>query len=245
MDAAPVAPVAVAGTRRAMTAERVVALVLAAGAGRRFGGAKQLAQIDGRPLLERPLRALAGVAGIAETLVTLGARADEVRAQADLHGARPVLVRGWDEGIAASLRAGLTAAADADALLVVLGDQAWLRAEHVEHLLACARAAPPFPAVRAVHDGVPGHPVLLRRPLFPALAELRGDRGAGALLRGIGVVEVELGAAAVADVDRPADVAARGGPAPRPAPTPHAAPTPRAAPAPRPAPTPRAAEAAR
>lgn len=216
--------------------ERVVALLLAAGAGRRFGGAKQLAPLDGRPLLERPLRALAEARGLAETVVTLGARRERIRAAVDLHGARVVEVPEWEEGIAASLRAGVAAVAGSeapradaaradasrpdadascpDALLVVLGDQAWLRARDVELLLAAARRAPDAAAVRAVHAGRPGHPVLLRRRLFGALARLRGDRGAGALLRAVEVVEVELGAAAVADVDRPAQLigaAARAG----------------------------------
>lgn len=189
--------------------ERVVALVLAAGAGQRFGGAKQLARLGGCPLLERPLRALSSADGIAETLVTLGAERERVRAQVDLHGARVVEVPDWHEGIAASLRAGLAAAARCDALLVVLGDQAWLQAAQVEQLLACARATPGFAAVRAVHTGQPGHPVLLRRELFPAVRALRGDRGASALLRGANVLEIELGAAAVADVDRPQDLDAR------------------------------------
>src|SRR5918997_1615678 len=59
-------------------------LVLAAGAARRFGGPKQLAELDGRPLLEHALAALSGLDRI---VVVLGARADEIRAGADLGAA--------------------------------------------------------------------------------------------------------------------------------------------------------------
>ena len=76
------------------------ALVLAAGEGRRFGGTKQLAELDGRPLLSF---ALAAVAGISPRVVVLGHAADEVAAGVDLHGARPVVCADWAEGQAASL----------------------------------------------------------------------------------------------------------------------------------------------
>jgi CTP:molybdopterin cytidylyltransferase MocA len=70
-------------------ARRVAGLVLAAGAGRRFGGCKQLAPLDGRPLLEYALAAMAATPGLVCVAVTLGAHADEILATVDLHGAEP------------------------------------------------------------------------------------------------------------------------------------------------------------
>ena len=60
-------------------------ILLAAGEGRRFGGPKQLARVDGRPLIEHALEALHD---LDRRIVVLGARADEVRAGADLRGVR-------------------------------------------------------------------------------------------------------------------------------------------------------------
>lgn len=174
------------------------ALVLAAGEGRRFGGTKQLAALDGRPLLEH---ALAAVAGVSPRVVVLGHAADEIRAGVDLQGAEPVLCERWHEGQSASLRCGLQALAGADAVLVVLGDQPGVTAAAVDAVLA---AAGDEDAVRATYDGVPSHPVLLRRALLDRAGELRGDSGFRDLLRGARVREVEVG-----DLADPADIDTR------------------------------------
>ena len=57
--------------------------MLAAGAGERFGGPKQIAELDGRPLLEHALAAMEAAA-VDRRVVVLGARADEVRAAVPL-----------------------------------------------------------------------------------------------------------------------------------------------------------------
>lgn len=190
---------------------RLGGLVLAAGAARRFGAPKQLAPLEGRPLLEHALAAMASVAGIERIAVTLGARGEEIAARIDLHGAEPVLVAGWEEGQAASLRAGVAALAPhVDAIVVTLGDQPRVGGDAIARIAAEAQG--PAPAARAVYGGVPGHPVLITRPLFAAVAGLRGDAGARDLLRQAGALEVECGAGAVLDVDTPAQLEAlRGG----------------------------------
>ena len=177
------------------------ALVLAAGAGTRFGATKQLATVRGRPLLEH---ALAAVASVSPRVVVLGHAADEIRARVDLHGATAVDCPDWEDGQAASLRCGLDALAGADAVLVVLGDQPGLTAAAVEALVA---AAGEEDAVRATYGGTPAHPVLLRRPLLARAGELRGDAGFRDLLRDARVGTVEVGHLAAADdVDTPADL---------------------------------------
>ena len=190
-----------------MTAPRRIAgLVLAAGAGRRFGAPKPLAELDGRPLLEHVLAALAAVPALDRVAVTLGAHAEEILARVDLHGAEPIRVEQWAEGQAASLRAGVAAlASGADAILVTLGDQPLLTPATIVRVLDAwdGEAA----AVRAVHGGRPGHPVLLTRRLYAAVAELRGDAGARSLLEAAGAVEVDCGSDAVLDVDTAAQLA--------------------------------------
>ena len=61
--------------------------MLAAGEGKRFGGPKQVAVLDGRPLLEHAVRAMLAVPAIDPVVVVLGAHADAVREQVDLSGA--------------------------------------------------------------------------------------------------------------------------------------------------------------
>jgi molybdenum cofactor cytidylyltransferase len=167
-------------------------LLLAAGEGRRFGGPKQLARVDGRPLIEH---ALAALRGLDRVVVVLGARADEIRAGADLSGAEVVVCAGWTEGMGASLRAGLAAAAGADEVVITLADQPFITAAVVERVRAV-----PGEAVRAVYGGAPGHPVVVRRPLLDRAGELRGDAG----FRGVAMTEVECG-----DLADPRDIDTR------------------------------------
>jgi CTP:molybdopterin cytidylyltransferase MocA len=156
-------------------------LVLAAGEARRFGGPKQLAVLDGRPLIEH---ALAALAGLERVVVVLGARADEVRRGADLGAAEVVVCDGWAEGMAASLRAGLAALRGAGEVVIVLADQPFITAAVVERVRST-----PGPAARAVYGGEPGHPVVVRAPLLERAGELRGDAGFRALLGGAREVE--------------------------------------------------------
>jgi CTP:molybdopterin cytidylyltransferase MocA len=166
-----------------------VGLVLAAGEGRRFGGPKQLARVAGRPLLEH---ALAAVGDLDRVVVVLGARAEEIRAGADLAGAEVVVCPDWAEGMGASLRHGLAAVGDADEVVIVLADQPFI----TPAVVARVRAAP-GDAARATYDGAPGHPVVLRRPLMERAGELRGDAG----FRGVAMTEVEC-----ADLADPTDI---------------------------------------
>ena len=178
-------------------------LILAAGEGRRFGGTKQLAELHGRPLLEYALEAMAGVN---PRVVVLGHAADKIRRGVNMHGASVVECEDWDEGQSASLRAGLAALANCDAVVVVLGDQPGITAEAVAAIVA----EPGGDAVRATYDGVPGHPVLLRRPLLDRAGELRGDTGFRDLLESRTVREVEIGGLAdPADIDTREELARR------------------------------------
>jgi CTP:molybdopterin cytidylyltransferase MocA len=169
-------------------------LLLAAGEGRRFGGAKQLARVGGRPLIEH---ALAALDGLERVVVVLGARSDEIRAAADLDGAEVVVCAEWAEGMGASLRTGLAALRDVDEVVIVLADQPFITRAVVERV----RAAP-GDAARAVYRGAPGHPVVIRRPVLARAGELRGDSGFRDLLTG--VTEVEC-----ADLADPTDIDTR------------------------------------
>jgi CTP:molybdopterin cytidylyltransferase MocA len=156
-------------------------LVLAAGEGRRFGGPKQLALVDGRPLVEH---ALAALAGLDRVVVVLGARAAEIRAGADFAAAEVVVCEDWAEGMGASLRHGLAAAGDVAEVVVVLADQPFITPDVVARVLAA-----PGDAARATYGGAPGHPVVLRSALLARAGELRGDAG----FRDVAMTEVECG----------------------------------------------------
>ena len=181
----------------------VGALILAAGEGRRFGGTKQVAELDGRPLLSY---ALAAVSGITPRVIVLGHAAEEILAAVDLQGAEAVVCAEWADGQAASLKCGL-AALDTDAVVVVLGDQPGITAAALDAVLS---AGGDEDAVRATYGGMASHPVLLRAPLLARAGALRGDVGFRDLLRGASVREVEVGHLAdPADIDTKEELARR------------------------------------
>jgi molybdenum cofactor cytidylyltransferase len=161
----------------------IAGVVLAAGGASRFGSPKQLAELDGVPLLQHAVDAVLGVPAIDPVVVVLGAQAERIRAEVSFGDARPVACPQWEEGMAASLRCGIEAVDDPDWVVITLGDQprvtSQVIAAVVDHAVA---AAPGVDAVRAVYDGVPGHPVALSRAMLPGVAELRGDVGARELL---------------------------------------------------------------
>jgi CTP:molybdopterin cytidylyltransferase MocA len=188
----------------------VAGLLLAAGAGRRFGGPKALAELDGQPLVLRALDALTA-AGCEPVRVVLGAAADEVAALLP-DPAQAVRAADWATGMGASLKAGLAALAGDSlpaAALVHLVDLPWVGADVLARV---AENATTETVARAAYDGVPGHPVLLGRRWWAEVAETaRGDRGARDWLAGradLRLVECgDLGSGR--DVDRRVDLPGR------------------------------------
>ncbi len=160
-------------------------LVLAAGAGTRFGPeGKLLSKLDGRPVLEWSVQALCGVAELTRVVVVLGFRADAVLARVALGRAEPVRCEDWGDGQSASLRCGLAALDGAERVIVTLGDQPRLTPRVISLFLDAVAGT------RAVYAGRPGHPVLLGPEQVAAAMSLDGDMGARDLLRGGPEIEV-------------------------------------------------------
>jgi molybdenum cofactor cytidylyltransferase len=170
---------------------RLEAIVLAAGLGSRFGGAKLTAPWRGGALLDgalaaafaAPVRSLTVVSG-ADLGVEPAARAFAGRGD---QGERLRIVHAADyaSGLSASLRAGVASLPpDADGAFVFLGDMPAIPhgvlSPLAEALAQGAQAAAPTFAGRR------GNPVLFSRPLFARLLTLEGDEGARQVLSGLG-----------------------------------------------------------
>jgi CTP:molybdopterin cytidylyltransferase MocA len=160
----------------------VSAIVLAAGAGSRFGGGKLLAPFGGRTLIEATLSGLHG-APVDEIIVVLGAEGERLRSISTAYKTRIVENPDWAEGMSTSVRAGLRACAtDARAAVVCLADQPLVGAEAVERLVeAFQRGAT---VAVATYGGEMRNPVLFTKGVWPLLLrEMSGDKGARVFLR--------------------------------------------------------------
>jgi molybdenum cofactor cytidylyltransferase len=180
-------------------------LILAAGAGTRFGSTKQLAQLRGRPLLEHAIEAMLGTA-LERVVVVLGHEASLIHSRVDFGRAAVVVADDWATGQAASLRRGISAVEDADAVVITLGDQPFITSEVITASLA---QLPGYDAVRAIYDGRPGHPVVFGRPVMAAVGAIRGDVGAREILANFRVNRWEAShLASAVDVDTPEELRA-------------------------------------
>ncbi|RKR02434.1 molybdenum cofactor cytidylyltransferase [Kushneria sinocarnis] len=189
---------------------RAVALVLAAGRGRRFGSDKRLARLaDGRPLLVATLESLTPVF---DEILLVVRREEAFNTLALPPRVSLVHAERADEGMGASLATGVTAllsraaTPSAQALAVLLGDMPWLARDTLETLVARTEART---ITRPAHDGRPGHPVLFGRDFWPLLAEQGGDTGGREVIRRYRerVVDVPVSDPGIhRDVDYPADL---------------------------------------
>jgi molybdenum cofactor cytidylyltransferase len=187
----------------------VGAVILAAGASRRFGSPKQLAVIDGRTLLEHVIGA--AMAGDLEPLVVVVPAWLSPPAGLDDGSVRWIRNPFPERGMSISLRLGLGAlGADTSAALILLGDQPGIQPASITAVVG-ARGNRPMVAASA--DGVLAPPVLIERTHFHLADRLTGDVGLRQLLREHPdlVTRVPVPAHA-ADVDTPDDLDRVGGP---------------------------------
>jgi CTP:molybdopterin cytidylyltransferase MocA len=180
-------------------------IVLAAGEGRRFGGTKQLHEVDGRPLVLHAVLALVE-GGADEILVVTGHDAERVEAILPAE-ARPIRNPAYRDGQASSLAAGLHAVGDAsEAAVILLADQPGVLADDVRALIDGFRRTRGA-IVRLRYADGPG-PALLSREIHAEAGHLHGDVGARVLMASHPewVVEVDADRPAPRDVDTPEDL---------------------------------------
>lgn len=189
-------------------AYQTVGLVLAAGAGSRFGGGKLLAPLAGRPVLQHVLDALAA-AGVGEVVVVLGGDAAAIEDAITWRSERRVTNPDPGRGLSSSIQVGFGEIGEgAASVLVVLGDQPLVSVDVIKAVLD----APDDPSrpivVPAYADDRGRNPVLLRRGAFGLVAQATGDRGLGPLIAANAAAVLEVPVVGHnPDVDTPADLA--------------------------------------
>jgi len=200
--------------QRRANGDTVHAVLLAAGRSTRMGGPnKLLARFDGEALIRRVATAARASKAKSVTVVT-GHQAERVRAA--LAGLDLAFADNPDfaSGLAGSLKAGIEGLPpDAGGALIVLGDMPGVSRSDLDRLIAAFVAAGGQRVVRACHGGKRGNPVILPRSVFPEVLRLQGDVGARHVIESgsVGVIDVEIGHAASADVDTAEAMAEAGG----------------------------------
>lgn len=182
-------------------------VILAAGGSSRMGQPKQLLAIGGQPMVRRVTETVCS-AGLGQVLVVVGAQAKAVQ---EILAGLPVDIvvnDDWVEGMATSLRAGVSALRpEIEATLVILADQPALATNLIGALVTRYQATRAL-IVAPFYKAQRGNPVLFDRSLFPELLAIEGDRGARELIsryeHALERVELE-DAAVILDVDTRSD----------------------------------------
>jgi molybdenum cofactor cytidylyltransferase len=181
-------------------------ILLAAGYSTRFRGDKQLALFKGTPLILRAAVALK--ASGADPIVGI------IRPHMDVHrqclletGIAFAINQNSSEGLASSIRSGLEfhQANELGAVLVSSCDQPLVTGKHLYELIQLwrdGRAA----AVASAYSNTIGVPAVFGSELFSQLSELRGDRGAGQLLRQLPNIATIVLPEAGFDIDTPEEL---------------------------------------
>ncbi|MBO9124041.1 MULTISPECIES: nucleotidyltransferase family protein [unclassified Rhizobium] len=195
----------------------VAIVILAAGRSSRMSpdiGHKLLAKFDGIPLVRRV--ALRATESKAEHVYAVtGFRHEDIE---DCLASLDVTVAfnpAFASGMASSLVAGLKipGVMDHDGALILLADMPAITVENLDRLITTFERSEGRSIIRASHAGTPGNPVILPKALYPQALTLQGDRGAKALIdtSDLDILEVEIGEAAVIDVDTREDLQRQGG----------------------------------
>ena len=189
---------------------RVAGVVLAAGASTRLGTNKLLLWLDSEPLVRRVAR-LALEAGLSPVVVVLGHETERVAAALDGLAVETVVNPAFGAGMAGSLKLGIARVpADCAAAVVLLADMPFVTAAMVAALVARFRGGTE-PLVLSLYGEVQAPPTLYARTLFPALAEAGDGGGRQVVLdHRSEAAELRWPAAALVDIDHPADAARLG-----------------------------------
>ena len=192
---------------------RIVGILLAAGRGARFGGAKLLAPLPAASHgvgAGTPVGAAAAthlVAALNDVVAAVRPGDHLLQRALEATGARVVACPRADEGMGASLACAVAAAADADGWVVALGDMPWIAPATIRSVAEAIAAGASIAA--PVHRGRRGHPVGFSAAHRDALMTLSGDEGARTLVAAAGVdlVRVDVDDQGVLrDVDTPGDL---------------------------------------
>jgi molybdenum cofactor cytidylyltransferase len=166
------------------TIEKCAIVILAAGKSSRMGSPKQLLPYKGKTLLRHAVD-IALETGCQSVFVVLGANSELMRNEVK---DKPVIIienTGWQEGMASSIRCGLEnimrTILRPESVIFMVCDQPYVNSSLLLNLVN-KRTRTGMPIVASCYEDIIGTPALFYKSIFPALMELKGDRGARKLI---------------------------------------------------------------
>lgn len=181
-------------------------VILAAGEARRFGSAKQLAEVNGKPLLQHVIETCQQLEGT-DLFVTLGANSEEIQSQLEIDRQNLIPNPEWQEGIGSSVRVATNQLQkNYQAILFVAGDQPLISETQLSALIFKWHESPELICAASYMDTV-GVPAIFPQSFYRNLLQLQGDQGAKKLLveNSHNVRLVNIPEAAI-DIDHPANI---------------------------------------
>jgi len=161
------------------------AILLAAGASTRLGRPKQLLQYNGKSLINGAIDAIEE-AHLHPVITVLGANASSIAPEINSKKVLIITNPGWQEGIASSIRMGITIVQEkypsCDGAVVMVCDQPFMTGNVLLELIRAQRQSGK-PIAACSYDNITGTPVLFHQSIFPELILLKGDKGAGNILK--------------------------------------------------------------
>jgi len=190
-----------------MTESSVAAIILAAGASKRFGQPKVLLDWHGKPLISHVVDVVLA-ACVRPVIVVVGAYEQAVRAALGARPVRIVVNSDWAEGKSTSVRTGLAALpAESKAVLFVQTDMPHITPLLLDKIVARFQESGALIVEPRLGER-PGNPVLFARGMFADLARVTGDRGGRPVIKKyadrVAVVQVD-DPSILQDIDTPED----------------------------------------
>ena len=189
--------------------EKIAAVLLAAGASRRFGRPKMLALVGGEPLIRRVTRSFVE-AGFAEVAVVLAPGGGDVATALEGLGVVTVVNPRPEDGMLSSAQVGLSALSSGCGRVALSpADLPGLTAPVLRRFLASLPPAAPLGVAVPSGAGRRGHPLVIPADLVPRLLSWEPERRLSDLLREPDVKVHEIpgfGAEVLIDVDVPTDL---------------------------------------
>lgn len=185
---------------------QTIALIMAAGQSSRFQGIKQLAKIDGEPMLNRTLKHWCQVEQL-DVVVCLGANAERIAPEISFD-VPAIQIDNWHEGLGHNIAAAVNRLNQPYARIVIgLADQVGIDSTYIARMLDVSTQFPDH-IIATTYAGKMGVPALFPARFQHDLKHLYGDNGArSVLLSNQNWVKTLTNERAVFDIDTPADLA--------------------------------------